>query len=200
MVENKPVCLVDMDCTIADLYPELIRRCNKRFSLNLDTKNWRQYFGDHEIKTPFLTRSMVDTVFSSGSFFYDLKPIPGSQKALTKLSRHFDIYIVTNPYLQADRPFLDKYEWLQEYFSRFANKMIATKHKYLIRGDILVDDHMPFCKKWKDNSFDFSQGNPFGQKYVASLQYPWTDSSIVDIMDKTWTGLTRKIMETFNVS
>ncbi len=56
----------------------------------------------------------------------------------------------------------------------------------MIQGDILVDDHMPFCKIWKEKN---SRGT------VASLEYPWTDRTIVDITEKTWSELRKSIID-----
>ena len=185
MLNFRPILLLDMDQTIADLYPELIRRHNTCYGTNLSPRKYKQYFGDHNILTDIISREHVDKIFASGSFFRDLLPIAGAQAAVSYLEQSFDIYIVSNPFLGANHPYMDKYRWLQEFFPTLANKFIATPCKHVVSGRILVDDHMPFCRKWR-------KYNPDG--LVASLQYPWTDMSIVDIVASKWSTLAQKIL------
>lgn len=187
---SKPVALIDQDCTIADLYPLLVERLNKRYGLQLKIKDYLKYFGDHTI-TDYgnklgITRNRVDKVFSTGRFFRDLKPISGARQGLKRLAKKYDLYILTRPYQAARYPYKDKYEWLIEYFPELADKIIATGSKYLVRGDLLVDDHMPFVRKW-------IKYWPKGK--TASLLYPWTDLDLVDIVALKWKSLADKVLK-----
>jgi 5'(3')-deoxyribonucleotidase len=191
---NRAVLLCDMDLTIADTYSKLIERLNEYYDLGLEQSKAFEYFGDHSPPAPPITRKQVEEVFSRDSFFLSLEPIDDSQKALKRLSRNFDIYIVTAPWMSAQHPYMDKYKWLKKYFPEFANKMIPTCHKQVIFGDILIDDHTTFCLDWK--VFWRTRG---GCPIVASLEYPWTDKEIVDITALNWNDLTLKIEKHFDI-
>lgn len=191
---NKPVCLVDMDKTIADLNPRMIERLNQYFDLNLEQSRVYEYFGDHQILTSLITRKQQEEVFSRDSFFLSLDPIEGSQVALKRLSYNFDTYIVTAPWMSAGQPYMDKYNWLREYFPKLANKMIPTPYKHLVYGDILIDDNNTFCKNWK--TFWTLKKK---KVITASLEYPWTDKEIVDIIASDWKTLAWKIERHFGL-
>jgi 5'(3')-deoxyribonucleotidase len=176
---------MDMDATIADIYPSLIEGLNLHYDLDLDPQKYREYFGDHSILHSDIRRDMVENVFSTDSFFRNLRPIEGAQSALAVLEEYYDIFVVTSPWLGSSRPYLDKYYWLQDYFPRYATKMIATRAKHIIEGDLLVDDHMPFAKEWKER-------HVCGR--IASLAYTWTDTSLVDYIAPTWEELVQNIL------
>ncbi len=82
---NKLDLLCDMDCTIADLYPYFIVRHNEIFKTKLDPEKYLDYFGDHKILIPEVTKETLAEVFSTGHFFAELEPIEGSQIALERL-------------------------------------------------------------------------------------------------------------------
>ena len=185
---NKPVGIIDMDMTIADTNTRMIERLNQYFDLELKQSKVFDYFGDHEILTSLVTQKQQEEVFSRDSFFLSLDPIDGAQVALERLGYNFDIYIVTAPWMSAKRPYMDKYEWLEKHFPQLANKIIPTAHKQMIYGDFMVDDHIPFCKKWKKH-------HPYG--IVVSLEYPWTNRNVVDIVAPNWNILARKIERKF---
>jgi len=184
---NKKVCLIDMDLTIADIYTPLVAHLNAEYSLNLQPSKSISYFGDHKILCPDITRKMIDTIFSKDNFFLNLPVIPGAKSALSRLDKYLDIYIVTSPWIYAKSPFKEKYLWLKKHFPKYASKIVATSQKHLIYGDYLIDDHIPFCKKWKEKH---------SKSIVCSLKYNWTDTSIVDITEDKWKDLAFKILNT----
>jgi 5'(3')-deoxyribonucleotidase len=189
-MSNRPILLLDMDLTIAATYDLLVARLNQEYGLDLDETNPSQYFEDHKIKDLRIERGAVDAIFSTNSFFLNLKPIYGAKTAIVRLGKYFDIHIVTRPWHQAEHPYLDKLNWIREHFPQLENKFIATGSKEIVYGDILVDDHMPFCKAWKQ--FWYSKGH---WPKVASLKYSWTDELIVDIVGRNWTELSNKILK-----
>jgi 5'(3')-deoxyribonucleotidase len=177
---------------IADTYTPLVEELCNRYGLDLDPTKYTEYFGDHTTKHPEIERHMIDEIFSTDDFFLHLPVLRGAQTAVKRLERNFDVYILTRPWLQAEHPFMDKYNWLGKYFPKYADKIIATSQKQIVYGDILIDDHMPFCTKWKS----FWCGKKM-KPIVASLKYPWTDSKIVDIIGNNWTDLVNQIERKF---
>jgi 5'(3')-deoxyribonucleotidase len=186
----KPILLLDQDLCIADTYVALVEELNHRYSLGLNRRKCNEYFGDYTINHSEIKRWMINEIFSSDNFFLYLPVLPGARTAVKRLKKSFNIFVLTKPYMQTERPYLDKYEWLNKHFPFLASKMIPTEHKYLVYGDILIDDHMLNCKTWKS----FWQKKKKKVK-TASLKYPWTDNKIVDIVGNNWTDLVDQIEE-----
>jgi len=183
------VCAVDMDCTIADTYQSIILGHNQRFGTDYDPDNWLSYFGDHTIIEPGITYENFHTIMATNGFFRDLDPIRGAKAGLQRLrAAGFDLLIVSRPYKASKRPYLDKLEWIEEHFPYIdtVTNFIATGGKKYIQADVLIDDHMPFCRNYKE-------AHP--EAIVASLEYPWTDKELVTIIGKNWYELSNKIIE-----
>ena len=77
-------------------------------------------------------------------------------------------------------------EWVEEHFPYLIDKFIATGAKEYINANVLIDDHMPFCCKYKEKNPD---------AIIASLEYPWTDKKLVTITGKNWFELSNKIIK-----
>jgi 5'-nucleotidase len=84
----------------------------------------------------------VDAVFLSRGFYRNLPPVPGAIKAVTDLlAEGFGVYICTSPLEQYQHCVLEKYEWVEEHLgSEFTTRVILTRDKTLVRGDVLIDD------------------------------------------------------------
>lgn len=185
---SKSIIQCDLDLTLNDIYPALIEEINDRYGLDLEPKKWKQYWRDHQIIDPRIEYRMMEEVFSSEEFFLHIPVMRGAKTAISRLMKKFDVYVLTNPWMSAERPYLDKRDWLKKHFPDLENKMNPTADKWLVYGDILIDDHTPNCKTWK--AFWSSKGL---KVQTASLEYPWTTADKVDIIGKNWKELVDKI-------
>ena len=184
-----PILQLDMDLTINDIYPPLVEELNNRYGLELEPKKWKgHYFEDHQVIHPSIERWMMDEIFSTNDFFLYLPVLRGAKTAVSRLRKNFDVYVLTSPWMSAERPYLDKYDWLKKHFPGLEKKMIPTAHKWLVYGDVLIDDHIPNCQSWK--SWWASKGM---NVKTASLKYPWTSENKVDIVGNNWKELADKI-------
>lgn len=92
---------------------------------------------------PAHLRETVEHIYTSPGFIRDLPPIPGAIDAVKELLElSHDVRICTSPLNQYRHCVPEKYEWVERYFgSEFVNsRMIVTKDKTLVHGDLLVDD------------------------------------------------------------
>jgi 5'-nucleotidase len=87
-------------------------------------------------------RPAVDAILQSRGFYRNLPLMRGARQAVTDLlAEGFDIYICTSPLTQYQNCVLEKYEWVEEYLgSEFTKRVILTRDKTLVRGDVLIDD------------------------------------------------------------
>lgn len=75
-------------------------------------------------------------------FFRNLPVIPGSQAALEKLNRVYDVYIVSAA-VEFPLSLHEKYEWLREHFPFISwQQMVFCGSKQIVRADIMIDDHL----------------------------------------------------------
>lgn len=77
-------------------------------------------------------------IFKKNNFFRSVGIQPYAQEVTRELSNYFDIYVVSASHFTTVP---DKAEWLLEYFPHIPVKQfIPCYNKYMIRGDILIDD------------------------------------------------------------
>ena len=77
------------------------------------------------------------------SLFRHLKPIDAAIKSVEKLlkSPKYDVYFLSTAPWNNPSAWTDKRLWLEQQFGDKINrKLILTHRKYLVKGDILIDD------------------------------------------------------------
>ncbi len=185
---NLPILLLDMDGIIADFDRFSLDTYNRTFRTNYDVKNVHKYIGDHEVLDPTIDKVALRRPFKDPGSFINLPVIEGSQDAVAKLLKFFNIFVVTTQYYGNPTCVHEKHVWLQRHFPAIADKGIFTKHKPMVQGDILVDDRPINCQQYKA----FNEG-----ALTASLQYHWSDPKVTDLLAPTWAELAEKIIGAF---
>jgi 5'-nucleotidase len=91
---------------------------------------------------PSHLRCEVDAIISSPGFYRNLPVMQGAAEAVVELlQKGIDVFICTSPLSQYQNCVLEKYEWVEEHLgTEFTKRVILTRDKALVRGDILVDD------------------------------------------------------------
>lgn len=81
-------------------------------------------------------------------FFEELKPMPGARTFVSKLldAGFWDVHILTQPVALSPISYTEKATWVREHFPELITKITMTQNKFLLRGDVLIDD----SEKWKD--------------------------------------------------
>ena len=70
-----------------------------------------------------------------------MSPMEGAIEAYHKLSKDHDVFIVSTAPWDNPSAWSDKLLWVKTYLGKVAEKrLILTHHKYLVRGDVLIDD------------------------------------------------------------
>lgn len=84
----------------------------------------------------------VEDTYAQPGFFRGLKPVPGALEAVRELmAMGHDILICTSPINRYHNCVREKYEWVEAHLGyEFTKRLILTKDKTLVRGDILIDD------------------------------------------------------------
>lgn len=135
---------MDMDNTMVDWDGEFILRYSAaagRADIGTTVRN-RQLF-EMEENFPPCERSAVLRVVAEPGFYTSLQPLPGAVEALQAMvERGVDVRLVTAPHPTCPGSCTnEKYTFVQRHLGEvWLNRLIITRDKTLVRGDILVDD------------------------------------------------------------
>ena len=134
--------LIDMDGVIADFDGEFLKRWRERhpdklyFPLEQRTEFYVKDQYPEELKP------LVEEILLEPTFFRDMMPIAGAQAALTEMDAlGLDVFICTSPFSTYQNCVLEKYQWVDNFLgTQWVNRIILTRDKTLVKGDILIDD------------------------------------------------------------
>ena len=173
---NRPIVLLDMDDVITNCLRSAVKNYNEENGTNFnykdcDTWNLADFLGTD--------RETVLKLFREEGFFENLTPKPGSVGAINKLikSTLYDIYIITATSDDDGSELVEKIRWFKNYIPNFDTKrIISCKDKYIIRGDVLVDDkveNLDDCNNYMQCILMDSPTNQDCDKYIRirSLKY-----------------------------
>lgn len=159
-MENKDFrILIDMDDTITNFLEEVINEYNKTYGTN------------HSIDE--VTEWVIPSSFEYGLFsvleltniLTMITPKLDSIEYINKwIDEGYDVFIVSdccNRY----QSYRDKLKWLKTYIPKFdLSHFIPCKEKYVISGDVLIDDNLDNLEKW-------SLHNPYGMDLLMTAQH-----------------------------
>lgn len=174
--------LLDLDSTLNDLAHFWLTVYNKEYNDKLtpgDILSW----DTHKYVKPECGKKIYDYL-TEPNFFFQLEPLNGAQEFVSKLQNDgHEAYIVTACEMKNLGGIIqDKIEWLQEYIPSVDKKhFITTHHKYLVNGDVLVDDG-------PHNAEAYRQHHP--NALIMSIAYPYNRTNpaydfVVDGWDDT---------------
>lgn len=87
-------------------------------------------------------RSRAEAIYTAPGFIRNLPPVPGAIEAARELIElGMDVRICSSPLHQYENCVAEKYHWVERQFGReWTQRLILTRDKTLIQGDILIDD------------------------------------------------------------
>ncbi len=142
--------LVDMDGVLADVY----HRFKELYRLETG-----KIISDDEItgKTEFEAFPNVYNWVTAPGFFRNLPLIEGSRQGLERLNHAYHVVVVS---MATEYPhcLTDKQLWLEEHFPFLSWKQVVLcGDKSLIKGDLMIDDHLKNLDYFDGETLMFSQ-------------------------------------------
>jgi len=122
-------------------------------------------------------RARIEALTLRPGFFLNLEPLPGAIEALrTLLALGFDVRICTSPKKIFDNCVAEKFAWLKKHLGEeFVERIVLTRDKTLVQGDILVDDkpHITgICTPtWKHILYD----QPYNREHISQPRLTWAN-------------------------
>ncbi len=134
--EKKPILLIDQDDVLAEYILGVTEAFNKKHNTKFTTSDcisWDLFsvFGEN-----------IAEIMHEPELFRHLAPADNAVEVFQRLyeSKLFEMYIVTAANPKAVKA---KYEWIQQYLPFFPQeRVIICMHKFMIKGDYLLDDGM----------------------------------------------------------
>lgn len=91
--------------------------------------------------------------FAESGFCGGLEVLPGAQEGLAKVQALANVYIVTSP-MHTRHWVYERTNWLEKHFNIPRKKIIQAPCKYVVDGDILVDDRAENIREWAEHHPD----------------------------------------------
>lgn len=136
------IILIDLDNTLADFDKALLATWRNlypdEYFVPLEE---RRSFHPHK-DYPKHLQNKIEKLCHSEGFIRYLPPTPGGIAAVnTMINEGYDVRFCTSHLSGYDPCVLEKYQWVEAYFGAPAiDRLILTRDKTLIRGDLLIDD------------------------------------------------------------
>lgn len=136
------IVLVDMDDVITEFEKKVIELLIEKVPEKEDLfKKERTKFKLNE-EHPEL-KELIKEITSQKGLIENLEPVEGCIEALKKIKElGHDIFICTSPLTDYENNIVEKYKWIEKNLGKeWTKKIIFTKDKTLIKGDVLIDDN-----------------------------------------------------------
>ena len=145
---KQPRILVDMDDCLCDQTTPWLEEFNRRYNTHVTRQEFRYYKREKYLKklVPELTSSDVFDIINTPGFTRNLSMMPGAIEALQEMkARGWRTVIVTSLPRARNTPgqmIQEKLEWIDYYLKGLIAErdIVITHEKYLVKGDILIDD------------------------------------------------------------
>jgi 5'(3')-deoxyribonucleotidase len=145
---------VDMDDVLADTYGKHIEWYNREYQADLSLAAIS--YGEVWQNVPELHQDSIRRHVLTEGFFSELEPISNSQPVMEALSQKHEVYIATAA-SQFPKSLKEKSDWLDRYFPFISwHYRIYCGHKFMLHGDLLIDDRSYNLKDFSGDTLLFS--------------------------------------------
>ena len=151
--------LIDMDDTITNFLEDVIKEYNKIYETNHSIDEITEWV------IPSSFEHGLFSVFELTNVLTRITPKLDSIEYINKwIKEGYQVFIVSDC-CNCPKSYEDKLKWLETYLPNFdKSHFIPCSNKYIIQGDILIDDNLDNLEKW-------SLANPYGMDLLMTAQH-----------------------------
>lgn len=151
--------LLDCDGVLADFTGSMFSLCAREagrqrldlgpFPTSDDVKSWdlREYLTPPQHK--FMMAILDGHISVDHHPAIYMKPVPYAHEAVDELSRRGEVFVVTAPWADNTEWEYRRRVWIKRHFGIDEDHVISTTVKYLVDGDVLVDDRPKHIEQWE---------------------------------------------------
>jgi len=136
------IILFDMDEVLADFEGWFIEEWKKRFpdTPHVQLKDRLVYGIQKQYSESLLDK--IDEIRLAKGFTKNIPPLKGAIEAFLELSKDHTLFICTSPPDGYRNVIEEKFVWIEEHLGKeWIKKVIVTRDKTLVQGDVLIDDN-----------------------------------------------------------
>jgi 5'-nucleotidase len=153
---------IDMDEVMADSLSRHLQLYNDEFGTALCKQDL--HGRPLHLAVPDAHRKRIDEIALSDGFFWDLDVMPGCQEVVRKLTKRYDVFIVTAA-MEFPNSFLPKHAWLQEHFPFLdIRNVVYCGDKSIVDADIMIDDRIRNLEQFEGMKILFSAPHNLNEK------------------------------------
>jgi 5'(3')-deoxyribonucleotidase len=169
VLEDSMRIYLDMDGVIVDLMSGWMPYLNTITAKNLKVEDVNMWGVETVWGVPF---SKASKPLHRPQFWQDLLPYPGAVEFVRELhDKGHQVYMATQPF-PSENCMWGKKEWIENHLPFLPpNRLIIIEDKYLLRGDMLVDDKPENLFRFEGLRVLFSQ--PWNQKLKSNMLASW---------------------------
>ncbi len=136
------VILIDQDGPLADETTHLFRVFSERFPEEAQRHSGKRTHFELVNNFPPHLAEGIEEIRRSKGFYLGFPPIEEGLRAFREmLSLGHEVFICSAPLTSYTHCVQEKFEWVERHLGReFIKRLIITKDKTAVRGDILIDD------------------------------------------------------------
>lgn len=166
------IILIDQDGVLSDFETHFYNEFRARFpnEVAVHPKDRKSYYVDDDY--PERLANAVSSIPTMLGFYRNMPPILGAVEGVTALvNAGHDVRICTAPLRLYDNCVKEKYDWVNQHLgSGFTDRMMLTRDKTLVHGDILIDDKPVIegvgPRSWRHIAF----GQPYNTQCVDRIE------------------------------
>jgi 5'-nucleotidase len=136
------VILIDMDNVIVDFDGCITNIFKRRYPDRdyIPVENLPNFYIKKSY--PLESKGLIEEIYLEKGFFRSLLPVPGSLESISYIQSKIDeVFICTSPITKNPYCMQEKYDWVKENIGdEWTKKIVITKDKTVVHGDILIDD------------------------------------------------------------
>lgn len=167
-LNHKPDGFLDLDGMAVNLLGKLITFYNEHHSAQITLESAWQHFSPIDAENGGRpVGDALDHFLVRDRVFHDLEPMPGfNDEIVRELQDMVNLRIASAPSRNPDSA-SDKLRWVLERFPSITRKkIILIKEKYLLRGDVWLED-------WHTNITEIRETNP--RSFIGAIAYPYNE-------------------------